>query len=245
MVGSGDVGHCRNRDGQDAMGTADASGPFIQHRDHHLPDPQVVQAHRHRRNVHNGIHRSHFVEMDFFQGGAMGFGFRFSQDGEDLHRQGMGPFRQVPLGQDVQYFLEAPMCMMVMMGMGFGASLLVFMFMVMVMDMVPVLVTLPFRDFCLVLGKPVEIIHIMVMVLVFCIQFHQEITAVQPSLLHPADFHRIPGQRQGSKGLPEHLLVCPQIQQGPYGHVPADAAFTFQIKQFIHDFPFPFCRPAG
>lgn len=153
----------------------------------------------------------------------------------------MGPFRQVPLGQDVQYFPEAPMCMMVMMG--FSTVLQVSM--IMMMDMVPVLAALPFRDFCLVLGKPVEIIHIMVMVLVFCIQFHQEITAVQPSLLHPADFHRITGQRQGSKGLPEHLLVRPQIQQGSYGHIPADAAFAFQIEQFIHDFPFPFCRPAG
>ena len=60
------------------MGAADASSPFIQHRDHHLPDPQIIQAHGHSRNVHYGIHRPHFMEMDVFQGGAMGFGFRFS-----------------------------------------------------------------------------------------------------------------------------------------------------------------------
>lgn len=247
MVGGCDIGHRRHWNGQDAMGTADTSGPFMEYRDHHVPDPQVVQAHGCRRNVHNGIHRSHFVEMDFFQGSTMGFGFRFSQDGKDLHRQGMGPFRQFSLGQDVQHFPEPPVGMMVMMGMGFGATLLVLMVMSMMMSMVPVLVAFSFRGFrcCLVFGKAVEIVHIVVVVFVLCIQPHQEVTAVQAGLLYPADFHRISGQGQGGQGLPEHLFIRTQIQQGPYGHIPADAAFAFQIEHFFHTVTVPFRRPAG
>ena len=241
MMGCGDAGHRRHRNGQDAVGTADAAGPLIEHRDHRFMDSQIVQAHRRSGNVHNGIHSPHFVEMDLVQGGAMGFCFRFPQDGEDLHCQVVGPFRQVSLRQDIQHVPEAPVFMMMGM-MGFRPCHLVLMVMVMMMV---AMMLLPFRGFFPVLGKTVEIVHVVVVVLVFCIQPHQEVTAVQAGLLYPADFHRISGQGQGGQGLPEHLFIRTQIQQGPYGHIPADAAFAFQIEYFFHTVTVPFRRPAG
>jgi len=47
-------------------------------------DPQHVQPHGHPTNIHNGIHRPDFVEMDLFDGCAVDFGLGLGQPVENF-----------------------------------------------------------------------------------------------------------------------------------------------------------------
>ena len=66
VLSGGNVHHGGHRDGQHAVGTADAAGALVQHGDDDVLDAQIVQAYGRSGDIHDGIHRADLVEMHGF-----------------------------------------------------------------------------------------------------------------------------------------------------------------------------------
>ena len=49
---------------------------------HHIIHSQIIHAHRHTDDIHNGLNGSHFVEMHLFQRQTMGLGLCLGHDPE-------------------------------------------------------------------------------------------------------------------------------------------------------------------
>lgn len=58
--------------------------------DDHIGDAQIVEADRGGNDVHDGIHRAHFMEMHLFQRQAVRLRFRFRHDAENALCNGPG-----------------------------------------------------------------------------------------------------------------------------------------------------------
>ena len=78
---------------------------------------------------------------------------------------------------------------------------------------------------------PVEIFHVMIVILTGFIQNHPKITAVNTCLFYPADFCSKAFCRDAFQYFLKHFGICPQIEQSRYGHISADTSVTFQIKR--------------
>ena len=163
MLSGGNVHHGGHRDGQHAVGTADAAGALVQHGDDDVLDAQIVQAYGRSGDVHDGIHRADFVKVHGFQRGTVGLCLGLAQNGKDAHGRGAGAVGQIGFVQDVQH-LGQPAVYVVMV----AVSVFVDMFMVVAMFSLVVVAAMPMA---------------VVVVLVMVVLMH--IVGVA-ALLHPA-----------------------------------------------------------
>jgi hypothetical protein len=75
----------------------------------------------------------------------------------------------------------------------------------------------------------IEIGHVMVMVFVFFIQDHIEITAVDARLLDPGNFHLESFGRDGVQCLLQYLTIRSQVQERCHKHISRNAGRRFQV----------------
>ena len=81
---------------------------------------------------------------------------------------------------------------------------------------------------------PVQVGHIMVVVLVGGIQHDAEVADVQTRLLHPGYLHSETFHRQALQRPAHRFLARACIQQGRRAHVAADTGGAFQVEKFRH-----------
>ena len=81
---------------------------------------------------------------------------------------------------------------------------------------------------------PVQVGHIVVVVLVGGIQHDAEVADVQTRLLHPGYLHSETFHRQALQRPAHRFLARACIQQGRRAHVAADTGGAFQIEKFRH-----------
>ena len=81
---------------------------------------------------------------------------------------------------------------------------------------------------------PVQVGHIVVVVLVGGIQHDAEVADVQARLLHPGYLHSETFHRQALQRPAHRFLARACIQQGRRAHVAADTGGAFQIEKFRH-----------
>ena len=116
------------------------------------------------------------------------------------------------------------MVMLVLMVM----MVLMIMVMVVVMVMLMVVLMLVSRK-ALLFEMPVQVSHVVIVAVMFFIQDHVEITAINTCLFDSADAGLKPGCRNSLQNPQELLLIRPQVNEGCNGHVAADPGPALQI----------------
>ena len=79
----------------------------------------------------------------------------------------------------------------------------------------------------------VQVLHIVIMTVMFLIEDHIEITAVYARFLHSADLHFKTMSGNSLQDLQEVLPVRTQVEKRGYSHIAADSGTAFQIKDLI------------
>ena len=138
VISADNVHHRRYRHGKNAVLAADGPGPLVQGGDNHFGYAEAVEKNSRSNNIHNGVHGSHFMEMDFFQRLAVCLCFRFSDNGKDFPGQCPGGVGHICLVDDIQAVGQIPVLMVMMsaavaMFMMMPAAAAAFLFVVMVM----------------------------------------------------------------------------------------------------------------
>ena len=84
--------------------------------------------------------------------------------------------------------------------------------------------------------KPMQIGHVMVMILVCIIQDHIEIAGINAGLFHTAYLNPVSVHGKGCKHIPKSLLAGTKIQKSGNRHIAADPAGAIQIEdiRLIH-----------
>src|SRR5256885_12121569 len=75
----------RGGNGKCAMGADNSSAADVQRRAYPFVDAQSFRANRGADNIHNGVNRADFVEMDLLDVSVVNLGFRHSQGFKDLY----------------------------------------------------------------------------------------------------------------------------------------------------------------
>ena len=105
---------------------------------------------------------------------------------------------------------------------------LMIMVMVVVMVMLMVVLMLVSRK-ALLFEMPVQVSHVVIMAVMFLIQYHIEVAAIYTGLFYPADAGFESAGRDSLQDPQELLLIRPQVKQGCNGHVAADPGPALQI----------------
>ena len=199
----------------------DKSRPFRQSRDHAFGDAKIVVKNRRRNNVHNGVQRSHLMKMNLFDRTAVRGGFRLRNDPENLPRQLPCAIAHLPAVDHLIHIGKVPvlvrmlmmvfLMMMILMRMFVRMPMMVFLMMMMFMRM---LMRMVFR--------------------VVSIQKNLKIAAVEPVGFPAGDSILESVQIQTFQDGVQFFLVRAEIQQSCRGHIAADSAGPFQIKQLTH-----------
>ena len=142
---------------------------------------QVIQADSGSHNIHDGIDSSHLMEMHLIERHAVGFCLCFREDLENALRQRSCSRCQTSAADNRKNLRQPAVLMMVMM----LPCVIVVMMMLVIMWMV--------MHFCPI---PVQIRHIVIMVLMLCIQNHIEIAGIQPRLFHSCNRNFVSRQFQ-------------------------------------------------
>ena len=190
---------------------------------HHDPvGRQVVGRHGDGDDVGDGIHGAHLVEVNFPHGHAVGPRLSIGHEAEHTVRNGLGAIGHGSTVDDLRYFRRAA----VMMVTGGTVTMVVIVGVTVVMVMaVAVLACAPL---------PVQVGHIVVVVLVGGIQHDAEVADVQTRLLHPGYLRSETFHRQALQRPAHRLLARACIQQGRRAHVAADTGGAFQVEKFRH-----------
>lgn len=114
-VGSADIRNCRDRDGKNAVLTADRPTAFAQEGYHCGLYIQVIQADRHGYDIHNRIHCSDLMEMNLGDGKAMCFCLRLRYDFKYPQGSFLCPGCKACCFYDLLYLLQAAVHMRVRM----------------------------------------------------------------------------------------------------------------------------------
>ena len=91
-----------------------------------------------------------------------------------------------------------------------------------------------YMRFSTMTSMAMQIFHIMVVIFVRMVQQNTKITAVNTSLLYPADFYGKAIRRYTVQNFQQHFPVRAQIQQRSHHHVSADPRIALQIQCFSH-----------
>ena len=111
--------------------------------------------------------------------------------------------------------------------------MMMLMIVVMMMLMIVVMAVRVCRMLTLSFEVPVQVLHVVVMSVVFLVEDHIEVTAVYARFLHSADLHLKAMSGNSLQDLQELLLIRPKIEQRRHSHVAADTGPAFQIKDLI------------
>lgn len=145
------------------MLTANGAMPLDEHGHHHAFDAEVIEKNGSRNHVHNRIDGAHLVKMHFAHGKAVGFRLSLTQYGERLCGERPCGGRHAGGRDQGSNLREATV--LVMMDMGAVA----------VMGMLAGM-----------LG-PMQVDHVVIVILVLGIKMHGEVEAGQPRLRHARD----------------------------------------------------------
>ena len=107
--------------------------------------------------------------------------------------------------------------MIIMMDMSMRIALVMPMHMIAIMDTL-----LPF-------GMSMKVFHIMIPVFMGSIQYHMEITGIDPGFYHPGHFNLKSLHRKAVQRPFKHVSVRPQIQKRSHCHIAAYPRAAFQI----------------
>lgn len=251
-VGFDDIEGCGNRNRDDAMLAANSAVPVHQARNDNAVDIQVVEKHRHRHDINDGIDSSHLVEVHLREGDGVGLGLRMGNYVDHAVRKVTGTRRKLARIDNRIYVSGATMLVMVVMEMlmaVFPVTMSVIMFVVamvivifsqlMGVDMiVGMLVAAHMVTGMMALATfAVQIGHVMVMVFVRRIEHDVKITAVDSGFLHATDAYLISRNGQARQRVTQTRLVGTQVKQGSDGHIAADAVCAIKIERLSHDLP--------
>ncbi len=227
------------------MLTADRAGAFAQF-PHDAAQPvritKIVKANGHRRDVHDGIHCSHFMEVDFLPGNTMSLCFRIGNNIKNFLCQAPGSLCHGSFVENLHYFRQAPMSMGMMMFMG-----LMVLTMLMVKTMFTLTIAAVFMamavvvSFFMVTMVSIKVRYVVVMIFMIPVKNDIEVAKLEARFFYPGDFNRKTISRKTGQNLLQHLTVCPQINQSRHHHIAADSRFTFKIKISVTHF----LPPAG
>jgi hypothetical protein len=120
------------------------------------------------------------------------------------------------------------MVLVIMVVMIMVMVMLVLIVMMVLMIMLMVVLMLVSRK-ALLFEMPVQVRHVVIVAVMFFIQDHVEITAINTCLFDSADAGLKPGCRNSLQDPQELLLIRPQVKQGCNGHVAADPGPALQI----------------
>ena len=225
------------------MLAADRSAAFRDRRDRSAADPEIIQAHGRRDDIHDRIQRAYFVEMHLLHGNSMRPGFRLREDPEDPERQRSRAFRHLKPADDLPDLGHPRVVVMVIMIVVMVAVVLVLM-VVMVVVVMTVLVVVTVLMFMIVimmmavvvmivvmsvLQMPVQVCHIVVVPVVLFIKDHVKIAAVDAGFLHPSDLDPKAAAGDPFENTAQLLLVRAQVQERRNGHISADPCAAFQV----------------
>lgn len=174
--------------------------------------------------IGDGIHGAHLVEVNFPHGHAVGPRLSIGHEAEHTVRNGLGAIGHGSTVDDLRYFRRAAVMMVT------GGTV----------TMVVIVGRDHGRDRGHGRGRarlrplPVQVGHIVVVVLVGGIQHDAEVADVQTRLLHPGYLHSETFHRQALQRPAHRLLARACIQQGRRAHVAADTGGAFQVEKFRH-----------
>ena len=99
------------------MSAVHGAASDVQRRAHELVDAESFRPHRRADNVHHGVHRPHFMKVNFFDRYVMNFGFGGTKLFEDRDSSCFGLIADLGVLDDFANFGEAAaMRMLVSMG---------------------------------------------------------------------------------------------------------------------------------
>ena len=125
-------------------------------------------------------------------------------------------------------FLVMAVCMFLVMYMLMIVRMIVLVYMLMIVRMLMMVYML--LSMCMRFRHiPMQIRHIMIVVLMLRIQNDIEVAGIQPRFFHSRNGSFVSRQLKACQCLLQYLLVCSQIEQSRNGHIPADSAPALQI----------------
>ena len=99
---------CRRRNGQHAMGAGHRSPANVERRTAEVIHAEGFRANGSTHDVHDGVGRSHFVEMNAFNADVVNLGFGRSQRDEDFAGRLFRVLADRRSRNDLQNFAESP-----------------------------------------------------------------------------------------------------------------------------------------
>ena len=226
------------------MLASDKTASLAEPRHNHLVRRQVVQADGGGNNIYNGIDRSYLVKMHLIERHTVRFCFCFCKNLENPLCQSSRSRCQITAADNGKNLRQAAVLMMVMMLSCVFLVMAVCMFLVMYMLMIVRMLMMVYMllSMCMRFRHiPMQIRHIMIVVLMLRIQNDIEVAGIQPRFFHSRNGSFVSRQLKACQCLLQYLLVCSQIEQSRNGHIPADSAPALQIYTFTHLYALPFC----
>lgn len=193
------------------MLAANSTVPVHQARNDDAVDIEVVEKHRHRHDIDDGIDSPHLVEVHLVEGDSMGFGLRMGNYVDHAVRKVTGARRKLARIDDCIYVSRSAMLVMMVMGVLMvvvSVTMSVVMFLVAMMIVIfsqlmgvgMIMVVFVAADMVMammvLIALTVQIGHVVVMVLVRRIEHNVKVAAIDPGLLYASDAHLVPRNRQ-------------------------------------------------
>lgn len=149
---------------------------------------------------------------------------------------GVSAYKLAPMNMFVFVFVFVFVPMLAPMNMCVCVCVFVFVRMFVSMSMRMKIALLP--SMLMLARAPMQIGHVVIMVLVSVVEHHVEVAYVKPRLQHTRDAYLKPADGKALQRATHLLLACADIQQRRRAHVAAYARRALQIKYLPHDFAF-------
>ena len=154
----------RYRYRKDSVLTANRSATLTKSWNDHFLHIQIIHTDRSRKNIHNGIHCTHFMEMDLIHRYIMGFRFCLGKNLKNSFSIGFCTICHICVVDNLHDLVKATV--LVMMVSMPGTPMIMMMFFMIMTVKIPII--------------SMQIFHIMIMILVIMIQQYIKITGIDP-----------------------------------------------------------------
>ena len=192
-----------------------------QRRNRHAADSQIADAHGCADNVHDGIHRSYFMEMHLFHRKPVGSGLCLRHQAEHLLRQTARLFILQTVN-DLVNIMDISMHMRVVVIVSVAMIMGMAVIFVMVVAVISMMVVIVIMVLVMVMSMAVSVIMFFVIVMMIMImivamimlllfQMHIEIIGVNAAFLRPAKVQVISADSQLLKLLHKTLPAGAQV----------------------------------
>ena len=146
--------------------------------------------------------------------------------------------RQVTGSEDLFNIRQISSMMVMMMLMLMTVFIVMMLMLVAVFIVMMLMLVAVFRN-----TVGMQIRHIMIMILMLCIEHDIEVACIQCRLLHSADHDLRAFQMKTVQRMQQHMRIRPQVEQSCNCHISADSAHAVQYQRFfieiIHHFVLP------